>query len=782
MPPARRAFGLAALTIAALLAAPAANPAARFTPRVPDRRAEHGTQRLTGEVPPNLGSFPLVGPMPADAPVTLALGLPLRHHADLARLVEQVSDPTSPRYRHYITPAVFAETYGPRQEDYDALRRFATEHGLKVAGTYTSRSLLIVSGSAAAVERAFYVTLNVYRRPDRSTFYAAANEPSLDLPSPLLLHVSGLDNMAVPIPAGATSGRQCYGLKGFWGPDFRNTYLNPCATAGPIQNMGKGQTIGLFEPDTFDATDIFNYVDGAAGALCPTGETTCQMIQNGGTLLENAVSSIAGQVMVPGGMFRGFYDKPFTPGNGKVEVEVGLEMVLSMAQEANVAIVEQNAATAFLPVAILQQLAEPVPSPLPNKVPDVIANTWTWNAPSPDPLVPPIFEQYAVQGQSFFQASGDLGAYNVAGSKQPNVPDPIIDSPLMTVVGGTEFTAANAETTWNDVRNQSMPLGTCTVGAGQTVGAALQPAGSCNSVSGGGFCKAYGSYPALALPKYQAGITNADIPAGNTTRLIPDVSIVADGLATYTDGAVTCSVGTSASAALWAGVAALANASSTNTKGAVGFANPQLYALGPSALSDIADQSNNSYPGTTGYTATAGYDLATGLGTPTCSLLSSLGTGGMCPPSYCPPDAGTPVDASSLPDANAGDGASEGGSVGGGDAASDATSASDAGGEAGTEGGSTATDSGAGMGDATAPPDATAPLDGSSYDAAGVDAAGPSPSDAAGASEEGGGSAPAAASSSSGCGCRLAAASAPPAAAWTLALLALGLFFRRRRA
>jgi hypothetical protein len=50
MPPARRAFGLVALTIATLLAAPAANPAARHTTR------PHGKQRLTGEVPPSSGA------------------------------------------------------------------------------------------------------------------------------------------------------------------------------------------------------------------------------------------------------------------------------------------------------------------------------------------------------------------------------------------------------------------------------------------------------------------------------------------------------------------------------------------------------------------------------------------------------------------------------------------------------------------------------------------------------------------------------------------------------
>ena len=44
-----------------------------------------------------------------------------------------------------------------------------------------------------------------------------------------------------------------------------------------------------------------------------------------------------------------------------------------------------------------------------------------------------IFQQFAAQGQSFFQASGDFGAY-------PAAIDEPIDDPYITVVGGTTLT------------------------------------------------------------------------------------------------------------------------------------------------------------------------------------------------------------------------------------------------------------------------------------------------------------------------------------------------------
>ena len=94
--------------------------------------------------------------------------------------------------------------------------------------------------------------------------------------------------------------------------------------------------------------------------------------------------------------------------------------------------------------------------------------------------------------------------------------------------------------------------------------------------------------------------------------------------------------GTSASAPLWAGIAALVNEQATSMPdglGYLGFANPALYAIGanaPSDFHDVDDYSTNNTQATPGtgiagepdggpllnFTAIPGYDLATGWGTP----------------------------------------------------------------------------------------------------------------------------------------------------------------------
>ena len=70
-----------------------------------------------------------VGRLPGSSRLNLAIGLPLRHQEALTTLLEQLYDPASPQYRHYLTPEQFAEKFGPEKQDYEALMAFATAQG-----------------------------------------------------------------------------------------------------------------------------------------------------------------------------------------------------------------------------------------------------------------------------------------------------------------------------------------------------------------------------------------------------------------------------------------------------------------------------------------------------------------------------------------------------------------------------------------------------------------------------------------------------------------------------
>ncbi len=97
----------------------------------------------------------------------------------LDQLLEDLYDPTSPSYQQFLTVEQFTAQFGPTQQDYDAVINFAQENNLTVVGTSPNRLIVRVSGTAANVEAAFHVNLNVYQHPtENRTFYAPDREPT----------------------------------------------------------------------------------------------------------------------------------------------------------------------------------------------------------------------------------------------------------------------------------------------------------------------------------------------------------------------------------------------------------------------------------------------------------------------------------------------------------------------------------------------------------------------------------------------------------------------------
>ncbi len=130
----------------------------------------------------------------------LAISLPLRNQQALTALLAQLSDPASPNYRKYLTPAQFAERFGPSEADYAAVAAFAQAHGLTVTARHPNRLILDVDGAVSDIEKTLHVTMRVYQHPGEARqFYAPDAEPSVDLAVPLM-RISGLDNYEPPRP------------------------------------------------------------------------------------------------------------------------------------------------------------------------------------------------------------------------------------------------------------------------------------------------------------------------------------------------------------------------------------------------------------------------------------------------------------------------------------------------------------------------------------------------------------------------------------------------------
>src|SRR5208282_4750345 len=143
--------------------------------------AQPGMVALRGHVPAVVARLQANGQLSAAAEMNLAIGLPLRNQTALSNLLQQISDPSSPNYRHYLTPEEFTAQFGPTEQDYQKVVDFAQAAGLTVTKTHGNRMLVDVSGKVSDIQKAFHVTLRTYRHPvEARDFFAPDAEPSVD--------------------------------------------------------------------------------------------------------------------------------------------------------------------------------------------------------------------------------------------------------------------------------------------------------------------------------------------------------------------------------------------------------------------------------------------------------------------------------------------------------------------------------------------------------------------------------------------------------------------------
>ena len=229
-----------------------------------------------------------------------------------------------------------------------------------------------------------------------------------------------------------------------------------------------------------------------------------------------------------------------------------------------------------------------------------------------------IFQQMAVQGQSFYQASGDSDAYTSDGLNPILFPS---DSPYVTIVGGTTLTTDSSvnyasETVWNWGISQGLD------GIG----------------SSGGISQSF------AIPSWQTNINMIARGGSATRRNTPDVALTADNVLVFHDnGQEDAFGGTSCAAPLWAGFTALVNQQAVAvSRPPVGFINPAIYSIAssPNYATCFHDTTtgNNTWSGSpTLFNAFPGYDHCTGLGTPRLNLINALASANTVASHISPP-------------------------------------------------------------------------------------------------------------------------------------------------
>jgi len=506
------------------------------------------------------GRAALLSPLPADQQLHISIVLPLRNQTALTSLLSRLYDPKDPDYRHFLTVGQFTQQFGPTADDYQAVVAFARSNGFVVGQSPANRLIVPMSGTAAQINQAFHVSMNVYQHPtENRTFYSPDREPSLNL-GVAVARVAGLSNYSLPQPMArrAVSGLHPNTVNGsgpggsYLASDMRAAYY------GGTTLTGNGQTVGLLEADGFDLSDV---------------ESTFSTAGQSFTVPINEVL-LDGETGAPG----------YAGSSSDAEETLDIVQAIGMApglSQVRVYIGEVDAD--ILNAMVSEDQAQQ------------ISCSWSWLPDSPT-ANDSFFLEMAAQGQSFFTASGDDGAFDAAISPYfyPQ------EDQFVTAVGATTLSTIAAggswssEVVWND-----------------------DGYGSAGGISPDG----------LGIPGWQTGLANSANGSSATLRNVPDVAMEGD-FDNYLCANGVCSGdsgGTSFAAPRWAGFMALVNQQAVEANnapaGGIGFLNPPLYALAQGTgaandLHDITSGNNDTDNQPVFYNAVPGYDLTTGWGSP----------------------------------------------------------------------------------------------------------------------------------------------------------------------
>jgi hypothetical protein len=616
------------VTATAAVAAPAASASG----------ARSGVVRVAGGPERLPRGTRAVGTLPTSDDLSVDVALSPSDPAGLETFDQAVTTPGSPSFRQFLGPGEFASRFGPGPSAIAAVRSWLVGEGLTVGATAPDGLLVPVSGSAAQMGTAFGVGFDQDQLPTGRIVRVPTASPAVPRSlAGVVQGVVGLDDLAQarpqmsrPVGGTARENRAETGIEPHAGPaacapaQAAGTTATELAKAYSMSSVygtdeGQGVTVGIYELEPYAPSDIATFESCYTPHPSPT------------------ITPVSVDGALP------------TSGPGTGESALDIEMVVGMAPEANIDVyVGRNSGVGPLDVYSAMVNGDAA---------QVLSTSWGQCEPDAGTALieveASLFEQAAAQGQSFIAAAGDEGSEDcnlpgLSNDTSLEVDDPA-SQPWVTGVGGTELAAVGpppSETAWNT--------------------------GTFEGTGGGGISTQW-TMPSWQLgPGVESGFTKADdsytgaspcpLSAGSGTvscREVPDVSADGDpgsGYATYCScgpGGWQLIGGTSMSAPLWASVAALADESVPSPPGRIGLLNPALYqagCLGTRPFNDITtgdNQPNGSPPGdpplTPGgpdYPATAGYDMATGLGSPvTYALLPDLVT----PVDACPVVTGMSV-------------------------------------------------------------------------------------------------------------------------------------------
>ncbi len=508
--------------------------------------------------------------------------------AALEELIAAQHDSTSPHYHKWITPEEYGQRFGLSDGDLQQIVNWLRTHGLDSVEIGPSRNSIIFGGVAAQVEAAFHTQIHAYR-VGGEMHHANASDP--EIPDALSEVVAGIVSLH----------------------DFRSEPMHT-ELQQPVTEFSAGNTHYMAPADfatIYDVAPLYQQgISGAGQSIAIVGRSNINISDIRQFRSTFGLPANDPQIIVNGA-------NPGVLGSGEEsEAVLDVEWSGAVAKNATIKFVVSASTNSsdgsYLSAQyIVNHNLAPVMS-MSFGLCEAALGT------SGNSFINSLWQQAAAQGISVFVSSGDSGAAGCDSASSTRAVagrgvNGLCSSPYSVCVGGTEFIDSNYSLYWAASNTTTM-------------GSAVSyiPEAVWNASGGSGLWSGGGGVSVLyAKPTWQNG---AGVPADGR-RDVPDVSLTAavhDGYLLVMNGDDMVCGGTSAASPSFAGLMALV----VESMGArQGDANTAFYSLannqrsGGAAVFHDVTTGNNSVPGVTGFTAAAGYDQASGLGSVDADVL-----------------------------------------------------------------------------------------------------------------------------------------------------------------
>lgn len=573
-------------------------------------------------IPPRALRATDLGSAPTDrqlSTLSLRFSLTDAQQADLTQLLIDQQNPNSPSYHKWLTPEQYGARFGLSSADLAKVSAWITSQGFTVTGVARSSTFITFTGTVAQAQQAFGTSIH-----------------SLSIDGEQ--HISNITDPVLPSSVASV----VTGITGL--NDFRLKPRVRVRSVGvdPVQPLYTQNTNGtvnhyIAPADFYTIYDVNSLIssgtNGTGLKVAVVGQV--DLIPSDIAAFRSAAGLLANAPVLK--LYGPDPGPPTSNGNGPAVgdlQESSLDVEWSGAAAPNASIIFAYGEDVFN-----NSLTQAIDNSLAPIISDSYGGCESLSGQSFMNTFNQLFKQANAQGITIIGPAGDAGATDCDDSglatEGLNVDFPS-SSPFVTAAGGTMFNEQGSSVYWNTTNATNggsateyipeLPWNETTAAAGLDAGGA-----------GGG-----GSSAFFSKPSWQVGTGSGNTPA-DSARDVPDISLNAasnhDGYLVCVQGSCTNGFlgssgqatifgGTSFAAPAFAGLLSLVEQKVGGT--GLGNVNPTLYGLANSTyynnvFHDITS-GNNAIPclqgtpncpngGSIGYTAVAGYDLASGLGT-----------------------------------------------------------------------------------------------------------------------------------------------------------------------